>query len=95
MSHVDVRCILFRFGSTILAAHCDSDRPILDVTLTDEIDAAAFVTVFGSLPAHWDSIAAGSNVTHVVVTRPTAVGQYNFTSAQIVYKTSVDADPVV
>ena len=79
----------------IIAIHLVCRSPILDVTLTDEIDGSAFTTVFGSLPAHWDSIAAGSNVTHIVVTRPNAEGQYNFTSAQIVYKTAADADPLV
>jgi hypothetical protein len=70
-------------------------RPILDVTLTDEIDGTAFETKFGSLPAHWVSIPAGANVTHVVVVHPNVDGQYNFTSAQITYKTAVDADPLV
>ena len=68
---------------------------ILDVTLTDTVDAEAFDVVFGSVPAHWSSIGPGANVTHVVVLSPKAPGTHNFTGGQLTYKTAADADPVV
>ena len=63
--------------------------------MTDVIDETVFAVKFGALPAQWDSIAAGSNVTHVVIVTPLITGQYNFTSGQIVYKAAEDADPTV
>ena len=70
-------------------------RDVTDVVLSDEFDTEAFEITFGSLPAHWDSIAAGSNVTHVVVAQPRSTGEFNVTSGSVSYKAAADQEPVV
>eukprot|EP00042_Codosiga_hollandica_P020418 m.66079 g.66079 ORF g.66079 m.66079 type:complete len:182 (-) comp49847_c0_seq2:120-665(-) len=67
---------------------------VVDVSLQDTLNADDFTVVFGSLSAQWQSIAAGANVTHVVIAKPTQVGQHNLTSATLSFRTAADQDPI-
>lgn len=64
----------------------------VDVQLGDgSFDDEMFEVVAGSLTASWPRIAPGTNVTHAVVLRPLVSVLYNFTVAQVTYKTSEEA----
>ena len=51
-----------------------------------------FDGVMGQLSAEWQTIAPNTNVTHVAVVKPLKSGLFNFTSAQISYVPSEDAE---
>lgn len=52
-----------------------------------------FAPVLGQLSAEWRTIAPNSNVTHVVVVKPLKSGLFNFTSAELSYVPSEEAEP--
>jgi len=55
--------------------------------------ASDFARVLGQLSVEWRSIPPNGNVTHVVVLKPLAAGYFNFTSADLSYIPSEDAEP--
>ncbi|KJE91224.1 signal sequence receptor beta [Capsaspora owczarzaki ATCC 30864] len=66
------------------------------IQLLDYFPQEGFNIVAGSTSAKWDHLAAGANVTHLVVVRPLSHGRYNFTFGQVSYLETADAsDPVV
>ena len=50
-----------------------------------------FQLISGMAEVKWDKIPAGENVTHAMVVMPLKPGYFNFTSADVTYKTSENA----
>lgn len=50
-----------------------------------------FQPISGMAEVKWDKIPAGENVTHAMVVMPMRPGYFNFTSADVTYKTSENA----
>ncbi|XP_065184487.1 translocon-associated protein subunit beta-like [Sycon ciliatum] len=70
--------------------------PCLDVVLEDESFPAEIFSVVRGLPrARFDRISASSNVSHTVVFNVNYVGYFNFTAAQISYKTEETAEAMI
>lgn len=67
----------------------------LDVTVIDNsFGDTDFKVVSGLLKFKLDRLAPGSNVTHTVVVRCIKSGRFNFTSAEVTYRTLEDSDRV-
>lgn len=67
----------------------------LDIKLSDNsFNPAYFEVTSGLLSFKLNRLAPGSNVTHTVVIRPLTFGYFNFTSADVSYRTSEDSQEV-
>lgn len=67
----------------------------VDVQLADNgFDQSAFQVVGGKLTAVINRIAPQTNVSHVVVLRPTKYGYFNFSGAEVFYKSADDLNDV-
>lgn len=70
-------------------------RPAHNVLLRDATFPPSDFKVIAGMPeAKWDVIAAGANVTHALVVEPHRPGYFNFSSADITYKTIENTDEV-
>ncbi|KAF6018980.1 SSR2 [Bugula neritina] len=71
------------------------DGPAHNVLLRDATFPPSDFKVIAGMPeAKWDVIAAGANVTHALVVEPHRPGYFNFSSADITYKTIENTDEV-
>ncbi|XP_018328649.1 translocon-associated protein subunit beta [Agrilus planipennis] len=78
---INVKYSLFNIGNSAA----------VDVTLNDRsFGPEAFAVMGGQLKAHIDRIPSHSNYTHVVVVRPIRFGYFNFTSAEVTYKSDIE-----
>lgn len=67
----------------------------LDIKVTDEsFHPAYFELTSGILNFKLNRLAPGSNFTHTVVIRPLTSGFFNFTSADVSYRTSEDSQEI-
>ncbi|XP_074651510.1 translocon-associated protein subunit beta-like [Tubulanus polymorphus] len=67
-----------------------------NVKLNDEsFPEQDFDRVIGMLNVKWERIAPGSNVSHVVILKPTNYGVYNFTSGELHYQSTEDSKETI
>ncbi|XP_065306580.1 translocon-associated protein subunit beta isoform X2 [Dermacentor albipictus] len=67
----------------------------LDIKVSDNsFNPAYFEVTSGLLSFKLNRLAPGSNVTHTVVIRPLTFGYFNFTSADVSYRTSEDSQEI-
>lgn len=66
-----------------------------NVQLKDPSFGPDFTVVGGTTEVTFPRIPPASNVTHTLVVRPTKFGYYNFTAAQVTYKSGDDAPEVM
>lgn len=70
-------------------------RAARDVEIHDKLPEEDFKFIHGSRSSRWSSIPPSSKVHHSVVVVPHRVGYYNFTSAEVTYKTGADVTVTV
>uniref|UniRef100_G3MF38 Translocon-associated protein subunit beta n=1 Tax=Amblyomma maculatum TaxID=34609 RepID=G3MF38_AMBMU len=67
----------------------------LDIKVVDNsFNPQHFQVTSGLLSFKLNRLAPGSNVTHTVVVRPLTPGRFNFTSAEVSYRTSEDSQEI-
>uniref|UniRef100_A0A0C9R613 Translocon-associated protein subunit beta n=1 Tax=Amblyomma americanum TaxID=6943 RepID=A0A0C9R613_AMBAM len=67
----------------------------LDIKVVDNsFHPQHFQVTSGLLSFKLNRLAPGSNVTHTVVVRPLTPGRFNFTSAEVSYRTSEDSQEI-
>ncbi|XP_030753507.1 translocon-associated protein subunit beta [Sitophilus oryzae] len=76
--------------------HNIGKAPAVNVQLVDNgFNTEAFEIVGGHLNTRFQRIPPESNFTHVVVVRPKRYGYFNFTSAEVTYRSSDDINAKV
>jgi len=88
---VEKRDLTIKYSIYNVGTHAASSVKLVDNTFP----ASDFARVLGQLSVEWTSIPPNGNVTHVVVLKPLQAGYFNFTSADLSYVPSEDAEPQI
>lgn len=85
-----MRCFFFQYFFQNIGGSAALQISLKDNSFPQEL----FTIAGGQLNVVLDRIPPFSNVTHVVVVRPKKYGMYNFTAAEVSYKSSESASSV-
>ena len=84
-----IRFQMWSSYTSVFMLHYSFSSSALEVELIDNsFPSDGFEVVRGQLSVKWTRLAPGTNATHSVILRPLQPGIFNFTSAEVTYKSA-------